>query len=200
MEMSKIYNNDHKLATLKDISVRLGVDKLANHVLNNPMFATWSGSSKTFQHHYGRGGLLSHTYEVVDLCTVMSAYYSQYKMDPKVLFLGALFHDCGKMWDYYPTNQEMTFWGSTDHKRSIHHISRSSAEWTIAYTKNPTECPEALYEAVLHIILSHHGSRPLGSPVAPKSRESWLVHLCDGISARMNDADTWDVVRGEVKV
>jgi 23S rRNA maturation-related 3'-5' exoribonuclease YhaM len=187
MEISTTYNNDHKLATLKDISVRLGVDKLASHVLDNPKFVLWSGSSKPFQHHYGRGGLFSHTYEVIDLCTVMSAYYSCYKMDAKVLFLGALFHDCGKMWDYTPANPEMTFWNSADHKRSIHHISRSSVEWTLAMAKAPMECPSDLFESVLHIIIAHHGNR-----------EAWLVHLCDGISARMCDADTWDVVRGGV--
>ena len=50
------------------------------------------------------------------------------------------------------------------------------------------------HEDVLHAVLAHHGTREAGSPVAPKSRVAWLVHLCDGISARMYDADTMDVI------
>lgn len=33
------------------------------------------------------------------------------------------------------------------------------------------------------------------SPVAQKTRVAWLLHLCDGISARMDDAETLDVVK-----
>jgi 3'-5' exoribonuclease len=50
-------------------------------------------------------------------------------------------------------------------------------------------------EEVLHAILSHHGMRQWGSPVAPKSRLAWLLHLADSMSARMADADTLDVVK-----
>jgi len=52
-----------------------------------------------------------------------------------------------------------------------------------------------LHDKVLHAILAHHGCREAGSPVAPKTREAWLVHFCDGISARMDDADTWDIIK-----
>ena len=54
-----------------------------------------------------------------------------------------------------------------------------------------------IQEDVLHVILSHHGNRLAGSPVAPKTREAWIIHLCDGISARLYDADTWDVVKSD---
>jgi len=203
-----------KIATLKCIAARLGVEKIANHVLENPKFEIWSGSSKVSQHHYGKHGLLDHTYDVVNLCQMMSTYYlSRHKVNEVVVFLGALFHDFGKIYDYEPLDDEMTTWGSTDRKRLIHHVSRSSVEWTFACTnatdqwssaewkfacsksEAPEKCTETLFESVLHVILCHHGQRLAGSPVAPKSREAWLVHQCDGISARMNDADTWDVVK-----
>jgi 23S rRNA maturation-related 3'-5' exoribonuclease YhaM len=50
------------------------------------------------------------------------------------------------------------------------------------------------HDSVLHAILAHHGRREAGSPVAPKSRIAWLVHLSDQISARMADADTLDII------
>jgi 3'-5' exoribonuclease len=42
---------------------------------------------------------------------------------------------------------------------------------------------------VLHAILAHHGSREWGSPVVPLTKLAWMLHLCDGISARMDDAE-----------
>lgn len=32
-----------------------------------------------------------------------------------------------------------------------------------------------------------------------KTQTAWLVHLCDGISARMNDCDRLDLVHGKPK-
>ena len=42
-----------------------------------------------------------------------------------------------------------------------------------------------------------HGQREWGSPVMPKSRVAWLLHLSDGISARMADCETTDHVYQE---
>lgn len=70
-------------------------------ILINPKFPLWSGSSKLHQHHYGHGGLIRHTLEVVQTCfRVKSLYSHQYEIDSKELFLAAFFHDVGKMWDY----------------------------------------------------------------------------------------------------
>jgi len=203
-----------KLSVLKNMAVEYGVEKIANYILDNPKFQIWSGSSHITQHHYGKHGLFNHTYEVIHLCKMMSKYYSCYSIDSKVLFLGALYHDCGKVYDYKPLNDELTSWDSENHKRLIHHISKSSIEWSFACCNNWEELAlieskfsdysnisekqfNSFFDSVAHIILSHHGNRIAGSPVSPKSREAWLVHLCDGISARMYDADTWDVVTGK---
>jgi 23S rRNA maturation-related 3'-5' exoribonuclease YhaM len=75
----------------------------------------------------------------------------------------------------------------------IHHISRSAIIWAEAASRLYTNYSK-YYEPVLHAILAHHGFREAGSPVAPKTRVAWLVHLCDNISARMDDADTFDIV------
>src|SRR5207245_11012838 len=44
-------------------------------------------------------------------------------------------------------------------------------------------------EAVLHIILSHHGSLEHGSPVVPCTREATLVHFCDNLGGRLGSFD-----------
>ena len=46
-----------------------------------------------------------------------------------------------------------------------------------------------LAKAVLHIILSHHGSLEHGSPVVPCTREAVLVHMIDNLGGRLGSFD-----------
>lgn len=187
----------NRIEVLRDMASELGVSHLAAYVLGSQCFCDWSGSSQKHQHHYGRGGLQAHTFEVVDLCMAnrlnIMAENPLIYIDKKELFLAALFHDFGKCWDYKPVDSDMIEWEGTPHKRLIHHISRSAVEWSIIARSHREKV--ALQDAVLHAILSHHGQREWGSPVAPKSRVAWLLHLCDGISARMSDAETIDIIK-----
>src|SRR5579884_739123 len=49
--------------------------------------------------------------------------------------------------------------------------------------------PPDLEQAVLHIILSHHGSLEHGSPVVPCTREATLVHMIDNLGGRLGSFD-----------
>jgi 3'-5' exoribonuclease len=49
--------------------------------------------------------------------------------------------------------------------------------------------PRDLEHAVLHIILSHHGSLEHGSPVVPCTREATLVHMIDNLGGRLGSFD-----------
>lgn len=174
----------------------LGIGYIASEVTADPRFPVWSGSSRKEQHHYGKHGLVRHTAEVIQLCLANNALMGE-SISKRELFLAALFHDCGKMWDY-------DWWYSTSHKRKIHHISRSAIQWNLAAEKWDLAKPATIedfvksidVDEVTHAILAHHGQRAWGSPVAPKSGLAWMLHLCDGISARMNDCDTWDPYSG----
>ena len=46
-----------------------------------------------------------------------------------------------------------------------------------------------LAQAVLHIILSHHGQLEHGSPVVPATREAVLVHMIDNLGGRLGSFD-----------
>lgn len=189
---------DGPLAFLKAEANRLGVAELCAPILDDERFPVWSGSSKSFQHHYGKGGLVQHVAEVVGLCLANNAILGT-PIEERKLFLAALFHDVGKMWDYESTDVNYMTWQGTPHKRHIHHISRSALVWqdcVNASIRNGTFpfTAEADVDDILHAILSHHGQRDFGSPVAPNTQLAWMVFLCDGISARMNDADKWDHV------
>lgn len=175
----------------------LDVAAVCSLVLDNPKFILWSGSSKPFQHHYGKSGLVIHTAEVVQLCLLnndmLSSSIENRIIDEKKLFLAALFHDVGKCWDYEPTNADYSEWKGTSHKRHVHHISRSALVWQQAALGDDGFI-ESYRDEILHAILAHHGLREWGSPVSPNTRLAWMLHLCDGISARMNDADKWDQI------
>jgi 3'-5' exoribonuclease len=158
-----------------------------------PQFEFWSGSHQECYHHYGKGGLVRHTLEVVELgLHTIPTLDLCGKVDSIEYFLAALFHDTGKMFDY-TTDDKFKAFESAPHKRYIHHISRSALIWHDVASKF-SEINDRYHDSVLHAILAHHGLREYGSPVAPKTRVAWLLHLCDGISARMDDAETLDVV------
>ena len=187
-----------ELHVLRDRAISFDVREIADYLLDDPRFPVWSGSSRTNQHHYGTGGLIVHVSEVVDMCLIMQE--SRYpKVNGRVLFLSALMHDWGKLWDYEPVGiyepsqiAPETQWQGTDHKRHIHHISRSAIEWSKAVVLSG-KCKD-IEDEVSHAILSHHGQRQWGSPVAPNTHVAWLLHCCDIISARMNDCGKFDTI------
>ena len=159
------------------------VSKVAEYILLDYKFDIWSGSSKPEQHHYGRHGLTIHTNEVMMVAFNVKNLLVP-NIDPIELYLSVLFHDAGKIYDYTTTdNIDFT---PTDHRRLIHHISRSALIWHDASTIVP-KIYDNYHDRVLHNILSHHGMREWGSPVMPKTRIAWLLHLSDSMSARMND-------------
>ncbi len=49
--------------------------------------------------------------------------------------------------------------------------------------------PPELAQAVLHIILAHHGTLEHGSPVLPATREATLVHMIDNLGGRLGSFD-----------
>jgi len=170
------------------------VMRLIEHVLSDHRFQTWSGSAKPEHHHYRDNGLSEHTLEVIKLCFSTKNTLNLKDVDDVELFLAALYHDVGKIHDYQSTQtNEGKIWGSTPHKRMIHHISRSALIWSHAVESFP-ELKAKYHDSVLHAILSHHGMREWGSPVAPFTKVAWLLHLCDGLSARMDDWNKLDIV------
>ena len=173
---------------------------ISNQIFDNlPQFRYWSGSGKPEHHHYGYNGLARHTLEVYELMANSSKTLNlDVRLD--LIYLAALFHDVGKLWDYERSVEHvmqnhraiaMGDWIKSKHARNIHHISRSALVWSKAVDSTGLFREE--HDEVLHAILAHHGQREWGSPVAPNSKLAWLLHLCDGISARMDDCDKIDL-------
>jgi len=106
-------------------------------------------------------------------------------IDHDVAVTGALLHDIGKLEAYASDGLtiEMTDAG------------RLQGEIVLGYTRVRRAMetidgfPPDRAEALLHIILSHHGTLEHGSPVVPCTREATLVHFVDNLGGRLGSFD-----------
>lgn len=181
------------LEYLHDEARRFDVQAVCRKFLDDPRLPLWTGSLNN-KHHYGKGGLLQHIAEVCQLCLLNNV--ATRAADGKKVFLAAFFHDVGKLWDYEPVSglreiggqlvmTDYIAWRATSHKGLLHHISRSAFEWRLCAQE--AGFSEADIDEVTHAILAHHGLQEWGSPVTPKTKLAWLLHLCDSLSARLDD-------------
>ncbi|MEK6251265.1 MAG: HD domain-containing protein [Actinomycetota bacterium] len=134
-------------------------------------------------HQAYRHGLLEHTVSVAQAVSAAAALFPG--IDRDVAVTGALLHDIGKTEAYNddPLAIELTDAG------------RLNSEIPLGYYKVRREIEEIggfnadLAQAVLHIILSHHGALEHGSPVVPATREAALVHAIDNLGGKLGSFD-----------
>jgi 3'-5' exoribonuclease len=178
---------------LSDLASSVGVLDVYSALMRQyPQFNIWAGSHASKLHHCEKGGLVRHTWETANLgLSIIPMLNLGEKVDATEFYLAALFHDTGKLYDYSMLPDGIGV--PAPHKRLIYHIPRSTLIWHDVVMKFPA-LNEKYHDAVLHDILAHHGTREYGSPIAPKTHAAWLLHLCDSISARMDDADRIDVM------
>jgi len=102
-----------------------------------------------------------------------------------VAVTGALLHDIGKL-DAYALDGdaiEMTDQGRLYGEIALgYYRTRTAIEGLEGF-------PADTAQALLHIILSHHGSLEHGSPVIPCTREATLVHMIDNLGGRLGSFD-----------
>ena len=134
-------------------------------------------------HHAYRHGLLEHSLSVAQAVGAISATFPG--IDRDVAVTGALLHDIGKL-DAYAWDA-----GSI----SMSDDGRLHGEIALGYYRVRRTIerldgfPAELAQAVLHIILSHHGSLAHGSPVVPCTREANLVHMIDNLGGKLGSFD-----------
>jgi 3'-5' exoribonuclease len=128
-------------------------------------------------------GLLDHTVSVAQAVSAAAAAFPG--LDRDVAVTGALLHDIGKTEAY---NDDPLAIDLTD-------AGRLQGEIPLGYylVRREIESIEGfdpvLAQAVLHIILSHHGSYENGSPVIPATREATLVHAIDNLGGKLGSFD-----------
>jgi 3'-5' exoribonuclease len=139
-------------------------------------------AAKVYHQAY-RHGLLEHTLSVAQAVSAAAAFFPG--LDRDVAVTGALLHDIGKI-DAY--NEDTLAIDLTD-------AGRLHGEIPLGYYR-VRRCIEdipgfdpGLAQAVLHIILSHHGALEHGSPVVPCTREAVLVHSIDNLGGKLGSFD-----------
>jgi 3'-5' exoribonuclease len=136
-----------------------------------------------YYHQAYRHGLLEHSLTVAQGVSAMAATFPG--IDRDVAVTGALLHDIGKLEAYTDDPQAIDL---TD-------AGRLQGEIPLGYyrvrrlTEEIDGFPPELAQAVVHIILSHHGTLEHGSPVVPCTREATLVHMIDNLGGRLGSFD-----------
>ncbi len=144
-------------------------------------------------HHARRGGLMEHTAGVMRTARALCEAYPQINRD--LVLTGALFHDCGKMWENGYAEHGLTM-PYTDTGELLGHISLGieviNKLWTGVCTEQRRKEWEKLSPPteqvrlhLLHLVASHHGSLEYGSPVVPKTPEAFVLHHADDLDAKM---------------
>jgi 3'-5' exoribonuclease len=129
-------------------------------------------------HHAYRGGLLEH---ILSLAALADHAGSVYGADRDVLFAGAVLHDIGKL-------EELAYDGATIYTRDgnlLGHIAIgvTMVERAIARIEG---FPPELRSRIVHLVVSHHGARELGSPVEPMTEEAFILSAIDDLDARLH--------------
>ena len=147
-------------------------------------WARWSEAPAAKHYHQAyRHGLLEHCLSVAQAVSAVSATFPG--IDRDVAVTGALLHDIGKIEAYESVGDgiEMTDAGRLQGEIPLgYHMVRREIESIPGF-------PPDTAQAVLHIILSHHGSLEHGSPVVPCTREATLVHMMDNLGGRLGSFD-----------
>jgi 3'-5' exoribonuclease len=170
------------LATVQDPELRLLLD--AFFAEGSETWARFrdAPAAKVYHQAY-RHGLLEHTLSVAQAVSAAANFFPG--IDREIAVTGALLHDIGKTEAY---NDDPLAIDLTD-------LGRLQGEIPLGYylvRRKIEDIPgfdPSLAQAVLHIILSHHGSLEHGSPVVPATREAVLVHMIDNLGGRLGSFD-----------
>jgi 3'-5' exoribonuclease len=128
-------------------------------------------------------GLLEHSLSVAQGVSALASTFPG--IDRDVAVTGALLHDIGKLEAYTsdPACIDLTDAGRLQGEIPLgYYRIRRAIEDLPGF-------PAHTAQAVLHIILAHHGCLEHGSPVVPCTREATLVHMIDNLGGRLGSFD-----------
>jgi 3'-5' exoribonuclease len=134
-------------------------------------------------HQAYAGGLLEHTLSVAQAVSAAANFFPG--IDREVAVTGAMLHDIGKTEAYNedPLAIELTDAGRLEGEIPRgYYLVRREIERIEGFDPG-------LAQAILHIILSHHGQLEHGSPVVPATREATLVHAIDNLGGKLGSFD-----------
>lgn len=140
-----------------------------------------AAAGKLWHHNYS-GGLVEHSFSVSKICIQLAEIYTH--LDHDLLLAGAMLHDIGKMKEYKCKG----FIDYSDVGRLVGHVTLGYG-FVKSFIDDVEDFPENLKMKLLHLLISHQGSREKGSPVEPMIREAFVLYFADEIDSKLNAFD-----------
>jgi 3'-5' exoribonuclease len=129
-------------------------------------------------HHAYRGGLLEHVLKIMEVVVFLAGTYGARR---DLVIAGALLHDIGKLVELdYDVAIDYSLEGNL-----IGHIVIGAA-LVRELAREIEGFPPELSLELQHLVLSHHGAKELGSPVAPMTVEAFILAAADDLDARLH--------------
>ena len=144
-------------------------------------FASWP-AARNYHHGYV-GGLIEHSLNMINLSKAVARNYDG-ALDADLLAAGCILHDIGKVFEY-DVGAGITFSEMGDYLGHISIGAMMTKERIATLRQSGEEFAEEMEREILHIILSHHGTREHGSPVEPLTPEAMVVHKVDACDAQV---------------
>lgn len=138
-------------------------------------------------HHNYLGGLLEHTLNMLNVAQVLFPLYPKIQKD--LVITAILLHDIAK-------TQELSYnigFSYTDRGQLLGHIIQGTqliTQKADALKAEGKTVNQDILDALLHIIVSHHGQYDFGSPKLPATPEAFMVTYIDNLDAKMNQTET----------
>lgn len=167
--ISKIENNDIK--------------RLLESIFNDDNFMEKYSKSAaaSFYHHNFGGGLIEHVLNMIQISMRFVEMHPE--LDKDLLIAGCIFHDIGKV-NELKASTSIVY---TTEGNLLGHISMGQT-MTNNWIDKLENFPDILKQKILHMILSHHGEKKLGSPVEPLFPEAMALHHIDYLDSSVQTA------------
>jgi 3'-5' exoribonuclease len=135
-------------------------------------------------HHAWLGGLLEHTLNLLEVALMVLPRYPDVSSD--LVLTGLFLHDAGKTAELaYRTHFEYTNEGQLlGHLVQVTLWVNEKSREIERETGRPF--PAEPLQALLHILVAHHGRYEFGSPKLPATPEAIMVHYLDNLDAKLN--------------
>lgn len=144
---------------------------------NKEKLLRWGGAEKI--HHAVYGGLLYHTYRMMEAAFSLLKVYPG--LDRDLLILGTLVHDIGKLKEL-DTNEMGVSTFMPDGTLEGHIVL--GIEMLTEAVKDQRPNPEE-FRLLKHMIASHHGKLEWGASVPPAIPEAYALHVLDMLDSKM---------------
>lgn len=162
-----------RVASVDDPRIRRLLERVLDR--HGDRLRVWPAARQV--HHAYRGGLLEHVLKIMEIGIGLGESYG---LRRDVIIAGALLHDIGKL-------EELTYDPAIDYSvegNLIGHIV-IGARMLRDLARDDHELPADLVAELEHLILSHHGSKELGSPVKPMTPEAFVLAAADDLDAKL---------------